>query len=190
MTASPEELLNQAVRTVRDSHLDPDSAGGAEALRFLLAGGRVHEAASGSSADQGPGPDLTAPDAAVAKWANLDVEAVRDRVEFGDDALVRLPVDRLPRAKADRQRVIALMKLAIDRVGYGLDDVSAQRVNAACSEYACVDQNISHNIAARGDLITRRGKRGAYLYRITQPGLQRARELMIELFEGDGELRV
>ncbi|HEX8066297.1 MAG TPA: hypothetical protein VF520_07210 [Thermoleophilaceae bacterium] len=116
---------------------------------------------------------------------------VKDVVEFTEsDVLLRLPTARLPRAKADRQRLITLLKLALDRVAFGLDEVSAHRINAACHEYACADQNLPHNVASRGDLVTRRGKRGSYVYRATQPGIERARALLVELFNDDTELRV
>jgi hypothetical protein len=127
----------------------------------------------------------------LARWLDVDPDRILDVIEPGDgEAAVRPPAARLPSTKADRQRVLTLLKLATDRVGYDTPEVRAQAVNALCTEYACADQNLPNNVAARGDLVTRRGRRGAHVYRATQPGLERARELFVELFAGEGILRV
>jgi hypothetical protein len=111
-------------------------------------------------------------------------------VEFeGDELTIRIPAGRLARSKADRQRVLALLTVATDRVAYGIQEVPASRVNAICDDYSCLDQNVPQNVA-RGGLLARRGKRGAYTYRATQPGLERAKTLLKELVEGDGALRL
>ena len=189
MTRDPRDVLRDAVAGVTELGVDPDSPGGAVALRFLL--DSEGAATTGVSGTAHASPGDSHPVERIARWVGTDVERILDVVEAGDGgATIRPPAARLPRSKADRQRVLTLLKLAVDRVGYDVPEVRAQTVNALCSEYACADQNLPNNVAARGDLVARRGKRGAYVYRATQPGLERAHELFVELFSGDGDLRV
>jgi hypothetical protein len=190
-----EQRLVEALETVRSVGLDPDSAGGSTALGFLLAD---QQASGAAEASQAPTPRTNAPDLVaedepavrLSSWAGVNVQRIEDVIEFGEqEAFLRVPSARLPRSKADRQRVLALLKLAVDRVGYRREEVAAAQINAACAEYSAMDQNLPHNLMARAGLITRRGKRGAYVYRATQPGMERAKHLMVELFDSEGELR-
>lgn len=192
MSPNREDALREAVDTLQRIGLDPDSPGGARALDFLLSEPELVDteppAASRSTSSRVEDQE---PDTKLADWVGIDHDRVRDVVEFGDgQALLRVGSSRLPKSKAEKQRVLTLLKLASDRIAYGAEEVSAQKVNAVCDDYNCADQNLPHNVAARGDLVTRRGKRGAYVYRATQPGAQRARELFSELLDGEGELRV
>jgi hypothetical protein len=188
------DRFHEAVAAVRELQVDPDSAGGAVLLTLLLKetgaapSRQVEESSVSASTDS---VDPAGHSARVADWSGIDLDRVDDILEFGDEqSLLRLPARRLPRSKADRQRVLVLLKLSVDRVAYDRADVPAKDVNAICLEYACLDQNLPNNVASRGDLATRRGSRGAYTYRATQPGLQRARELLQEVVNGDGELKV
>lgn len=194
MTEDRVAAVDRAVKAVRDLGVDPESAGGAVLLSHLL-----DQASSAPSTSSEPvlsaGADARvndqSPAALVAQWAGVDVERVEDVIEFDtDEALLRIPARRLARAKAERQRVLVLVKLAVERVAYDRAEVPASRVNATCAEYACLDQNLAQNVISRGDLATRRGRRGSYVYRATQPGIQTAKDLLRNLFTTDEELRV
>jgi hypothetical protein len=189
-----EDRVAAAVKAVRDLGVDPDSAGGAVLLAHLLQ--ETTQPLAGSSAPRSEGTSRVSavaegPAGTIAEWIGVDVARVEDVFEFdGDEALLRIPSRRLARAKADRQRVLVLIKLAVERVAYERSDVPASRVNATLTDYACMDQNLAQNVTSRGDLATRRGRRGAYFYRVTQPGIQIAKDLLLNLFNTDEELRV
>ena len=190
-----EEDLLEAIRTVREAGLDPDSPGGAAALAFLLRD-RSAEAELPSTTGSDGSISETSETALgkVAKWiGDVQEDALADRLDFDDaeGATPSIPSTRLGKGKADRQRTLALLKLAADRKGLGVEEVPVSQINALADEYSALDQNLPHNVAKRGELIARRGKRGAYSYRITRMGLERARELFQALVnEDEGELRV
>jgi hypothetical protein len=185
--------VEEALKAVRDLGLDPESPGGAVVLSHLLGQSSSHaprRADAGAAEQVVTDGEDEQPATLVAEWVGADVDRVEDVIEFtGDEPLLRIPSGRLPRGKADRQRALVLIRLAVERVAYDRTDVPASRINATCADYACMDQNLPHNVSSRGDLATRRGKRGAYVYRATQPGMQRARDLLRDLFESEEELR-
>jgi hypothetical protein len=194
MTAGREiRMVAKALAAVRELGLDPESPGGAVVLAHLLLQDSTvtpHAADDASEPASTPGAG-DQPAAKVAKWLGVDAERVEDVIELtADEALLRIPVRRLPKAKADRQRVLVVIKLAVERVAFERADVPASRINATCAEYACMDQNLPGNVASRGDLAARRGKRGAYSYRATQPGMERAKDLLRDLLDSEEELRV
>lgn len=180
------------MEAVRGVGLDPDSAGGAVALSYLLTGDtadRPEQPEHRRSDEPQFGPDEQDPAASVARWVGVDTATIKDHIEFAEaKGVPRPPNSRLPRSKADRQRVLTLLTLAVNRIGYGQEEVPSSEVNALAAEYASLDQNLPHNISQRGELITRRGKRGAFEYRATQPGLERARDLLRELVAGTEQL--
>ena len=180
------QTLDEALEAVTDRGLDPDSPGGAVALSYLL---QQNMQVSDESARLGPPNADDAdedPAATLASWAGASRESVMDVFEFADHG-VRLgaPSGRLPKSKAKRQRVLVLLKLAADRVAYGAQEVPASQINEIAAHYACLDQNLPQNVAGRSSLVTRRGTRGAFRYRITQMGLDRAKELISSLAAGD-----
>jgi hypothetical protein len=184
-------LLKAAVDDLRDLEVDPNSAGGAVALSFLLETQAPDSPVAGGSAKQADSALGGAPLERLSAWMKAEPTRVSDVIEVGDASATFKPhSSRLPRGKANRQRVLVLAQLAIARVGYEKQGLPASEVNALCSEYACLDQNLPHNVTTHGDFISRRGRRGSYVYRISEPGLQRAQEVLSELLEGDGEVRV
>jgi hypothetical protein len=190
-------MAKEAVAAVRGLDVDPDSPGGAEILKHLLNGPAIPSSSPTDSAFPGPSSDTTTasdpgePAKRLADWLGIDVERVEDVIEFtAEEAQLRIPAARLARAKADRQRVLVLIQLAVERIAYNRTEVRASRINATCADYGCMDQNLPNNVSSRGDLAARRGQRGSYAYRATQPGIQRARTLLQELFETQGELRL
>jgi len=195
--ANLREELKEALDSIRELGLDPDSPGGAAALSHLLQTGASGAPASGDRVDIATGEQshgdagADTPEARLAEWVGTDTARIRDIAQFDEDgALPTPPSGRLPRSKADRQRIITLLKLAFDRIGYGTEDVRASGVNAACSAFACLDQNLPNNILKLDTQVARRGKRGAFTYRATQQGMERARTLTRQLLDGTEELTV
>ncbi|HEX3910339.1 MAG TPA: hypothetical protein VHW67_06525 [Solirubrobacteraceae bacterium] len=197
MSDDRKRAVEEALQFLRSVDLNPESPGGAVVLEHLL------RASSPPPSTETEGPaaapsdqvrdldDSASPAARLARWIGTDIDRIEDVVEFtADEPLLRIPVARLPRAKAERQRSLVLLKLAVERVAYDRSDVPAGKINAMCADYACMDQNLPANVSSRGDLATRRGKRGTYFYRATQPGIQRAKALLEELFETEEELRI
>lgn len=188
--------LEEAIQAVRDAGLDPDGPGGAAALAFLLeSGGRAsgHPGAP-VAGEKGSAVATTTsgePAERLSRWLGSDADRIQDVIELGDDgSVLRIPAAQLPRSRADRQRILALLKLSVDRIAYEIESVSAAEIGAVCDDYGSVDQNLAQNLAARGDLITRRGKRGGYVYRATQPGLERARQLLGAVLDGEDRVRL
>jgi hypothetical protein len=189
MNAETMLTLRRAVEAVRETGLNPDSPGGAIALEHLL--GTARAVAPASDDDIGSPPPAAIDDAAaesppqrMATWAKTTPERLQDLVEFErDSGRITVSTARLPRAKADRQRVLSMLKLSLDRIGFERDATGARSVNALCDEFACADQNLPHNVTSWGDYISRRGSRGSYTYRLSQPGMERAQALWHGLAE-------
>lgn len=191
MNEEGSDELRRAIEAVRNLGLDPQTAGGAVALAHLLGETTVSGPARARPQTPPTPSDGDRAEARLADWARTDEDRIRDLVVLSDGRVsLTLSVARLPRSKADRQRLLTLLLLAVERVGLGVDETPARRVNDVCREYSCLDQNLAMHVASRGDLVTRRGKRGSYSYRVTQPGLQRAREVFAELVDGNDEVYV
>jgi hypothetical protein len=196
----PDELeaaLSRALAIVRGADLDPDKPAGTAALTILLErelagldhGPREHGSAGAPTRDESP--DAGSPVVKIAAWARLDQMQVADLVEFCDDeARPIISAARLPTSKARQQRVLGLLKLALDRVGYGHEEVETRRIYRLCEAYGIADQNIPHNLVSRNNLINRRGQRGAQTYRITIQGLDVARTTLLELVNGTDRLQI
>jgi hypothetical protein len=122
------------------------------------------------------------PSTLVASWLGSEEEAVQDYFHFGDQSVeLQIPSSQLPARKADRQRRLALLKLALERKGYEKSDVPGREINELCERYACLDQNLPKHLQDFENYISRRGKRGSYFYRLTQPGLEAARTELTNL---------
>jgi hypothetical protein len=190
------EALDRALESLRERDLDPESAGGAIALQFLLEpGGQAAPSPASSprsSAAPDPGTEASSgPVERLSRWVNASPEQIGDLFAVGDQSLgVHVPTSRLPGSKADRQRVLALLTIAAHRIAFEHDLVPASAVNRVVDDYAALDQNLPKNVATQSHLITRRGKRGSWRYRVTQPGLDRARELIMTLIETEDPVRL
>lgn len=188
----PEDVdrLDKALRAVRERELDPDSPAGAVLLEFLLRDrGAVSEPVERSSAQPVPPSTPTHATAAgkLASWADVSIDEIGDVFEIGDGgAIVSVSSGRLPTSKADRQRILILVKAAADRIAFGHELVSAKDVNSMVHHYAAFDQNVNKNLSHWSHLLARRGSRGAHSYRVTQPGLERAAEIVRFLVKEEG----
>jgi hypothetical protein len=125
------------------------------------------------------------PVAVVAGWLERPPEKLLDICEFSSDGVeIQLWHAQLPERKADCQRLLAMVKLGLERVGFEHELVSARDLNALCTKYGCLDQNMPQNLQKYQNHIVRRGQRGAYNYRLTHAGLQAARETIRGLIDG------
>lgn len=189
------EMLKKAVKDLKDAGIDPDSAAGGVALGYLLGpptpasptfppAGETLEGVHVTPTGEGPAEK-------IASRVGVSAPALRDRVEFDEDgARPQVRAAQLPQGTAERQRVLTLLKLTLDRLGVEVEEVPVSRLSALCDEYSALDQNFSTNLAKRDDLMSRRGKRGAFRYRATTPGLERGQELVRALVEGEAVLQV
>ena len=184
MSAEIREHLSDALQSARDivesAGLDVETRAGAAAFERVL--DRIlGESSSGSD---GP-PSLASPAVTgetsaasrIATWIGVSADKLEDLFEFGPDAAnVTLWHAQLPPSKADSQRLLSLLKLAVDRVGYERDETPAREINALCEHYGCLDQNLPAHLQNYRNFVSRRGRRGSFTYRITHPGLTEARE--------------
>lgn len=183
--------LKKARKLIEDAGFDPDSPSGVAALQEMLnrlappvpsepqqtAVPREEESSTGTLSDS--------PAARVATWLGVDIIPVQDIIEFDSEGSeLQLPMRTLPSGKLARQRVLGLIKLATDRVGYGKQEVSFREVNTLCDRYACLDQNLPSNLRNFENYVSMRGQRGSHTYRITQPGLEAAREQLLRIIGG------
>lgn len=194
MTAR-REILKKVVEDLKDAGIDPDSAAGGVALGYLLGTSTPASPTPPPAGETPEGVHATptgeTPDENIASRVGVSAPALRDRVEFAEDgARPKVRAAQLPQGTAERQRVLALLKLTLDRLGFEVEEVPVSQLSALCDEYSALDQNFSTNLAKRDDLISRRGKRGAFRYRVTTPGLERGEELVRALVEGEAVLQV
>lgn len=188
-TDSASTRLREAAKAVETAGIDLGSPAAATALEFVLssAPGRPPAAQGSKTATTPASPDgglEGAPADRVAASVGVDATALLDHFEFGEDhALVKVASARLPRSKAKQQRAIGFLKLAVDRFGYSRDEVPAADVNVACQDYNLVDQNLPSNLVGNGQLVSRRGQRGAFKYRLSRQGLDRSAEAIRHLVE-------
>jgi hypothetical protein len=182
---APGDVVKRAVDAVKEAGLDPDSDLGIamsrevfrELVREAPAGG---EAAATQGTQMSPG--ATDAEARLARWLDVPGERVRDVIALNPEgADLHIHSRSLPPSKRARQRLLGLLKLAIDRVAYERQEVPATEINAICERYAALDQNLPFALTHWKDYITRRGSRGAYTYRISQPGVDEARDVLLAL---------
>jgi hypothetical protein len=187
--------LDQALKSLRDRGIDPETAGGAVALEYLLEKPpswpeRPHLTAP----TVGPAErtsDAEDPVAGLVVWLQAAPDQITDIFDVSEtDMGIHVPTPRLPRSKADKQRVLALLYIAGERVAFAREVVPASGVNRVADRYGVLDQNLPKHIASHSHLITRRGKRGSWQYRVTQPGLEKAAELIKILIHQEGPVEL
>jgi hypothetical protein len=193
-----EEQLDKALAALRERKIDPGSAGGAVALEFLLG------TPSPASAALSPAPPASTPATptsgagaaeddepveTLAAWTEVNALRLADFFDFSEDRVhLTVPSGRLPRSKADRQRIITLLMLAADRKALGTERTHADPIIATLHDYAAFDQNMGGNLNKISNEITRSGRPKDYVYKITQPGLEHAKQLIRQLVTNEEAL--
>jgi hypothetical protein len=202
----PEEqaAVDAALGIVREAGLEPDSPAGVAVLRELLPH-LLASAGQGAGAEEGrgsgprTGPSPSTPSVAlddgplekVARWARADANQIADLIEFSDEgAQPSLSPAQLPATKAKQQRLLAMLKLATDRIAYEREEVETRDIYRLCDAYGIADQNIAQNLINRGNYVTRRGQRGARTYRVTVQGLEVAKKALVELASANGRVEI
>lgn len=195
MPADPREAVDAALAIVREAELDADSPSGVAVLSALL--NHLLAAPATTAPPPGDPADVSAargdsPVAKVAAWARVDIDQILDFVHFAEegDARPTIPAARLPSTKAKQQRVLAVLKLALDRVAYGQEDASTRTIYRFLDDYGIADQNVVQNLIGRGNLVTRRGQRASASYRLTVQGVETAKAVLVELVRGGSIVEV
>lgn len=196
--ADREEQLDKALAALREREIDPSSAGGAVALEFLLgtsspASAAPFQAPPGSTWGTPTSGAGTAEDdepvETLAAWSEVNAMRLADFFDFSEDRVhLTVPSGRLPRSKADRQRIITLLMLAADRKALGTVRTRADPIIATLHDYAAFDQNMGGNLNKISNEITRSGRPKDYVYKITQPGLEHAKQLIRQLVTNEEAL--
>jgi len=189
-----EEQLDKALAALRKRKIDPGSAGGAVALEFLLRTPSPASPAPPASTPTTPTSSASAaeddePVEALAAWTEVNALRLADFFDFSEDRVhLTVPSGRLPRSKADRQRIITLLMLAADRKALGTERTHADPIIATLHDYAAFDQNMGGNLNKISNEITRSGRPKDYVYKITQPGLEHAKQLIRQLVANEEAL--
>lgn len=188
MTISSDRVraLREAIDVLKELRIGLEMPASGPALSFLLSANLAvrNETLSGSSPGADTSRDETPePLTRAVEWTGAKAEALLDLVQFGDNGVA--PViyhGRLPKGKAERQRILAALKLGLDKVAYGIDQLNARVLNEICARYECVDQNLPTNLQKSG-IANRTGARGSYVYKLTLKGQDLAREAILTLVE-------
>jgi hypothetical protein len=182
--------LDDALEALRDRGIDPESAGGAVALTHLLSEAPAPSSPQAVTPTGALVPVGNAGESAtaLAEWGGVSRDEILDIFEFDDESIgIGLSSGRLPSSKAECQRALVVLKLAAERIAGGREVVPASEINEIVSHYGVFDQNLASNVSIKTNMVARRGKRGSWKYRITQPGLDRAR-IMISTLAGGEDL--
>jgi hypothetical protein len=178
--------IQEAKEAVEASGLDLDSPAGVATLRVLLerslsvTSPSEPEASSVSDAIEGPRER-------IASELGVEPQVLDDYMTLGDEeSRPELRPRLLPRGRAEQQRRLAIIKLALDRFGYGIDEVPVRSVMEVCEYHRCRDKNLARNLESYDDYIVRRGSGSSAVFRLTREGLDFAREVLRDLLGRDG----
>lgn len=140
-------------------------------------GSNVPATPSGSGAQVPVAPGRVAgkgdgPAAKVAAWIGTNEDVVGEVFEFGDTAAtVRLAHSLLPKKIADAQRLLAHLKLSVEKIGYDADEVTAKGMIEMFDDHGCKDGNAAKNLKASGYIIPKGGKGTMKSYKLRYSGL-------------------
>lgn len=120
----------------------------------------------------------------VARHIKLeDVRLVEDSIHWGDGRLeITLARDTFGEAKAEAQRQAALIVVAATEALTD-DWVPIDSIRETCQDLKIYDRNLATNLRGLENAIRVRGSGGDLKYRLTAPGLDRARQLITARFE-------
>lgn len=120
-------------------------------------------------------PIQSKPDSAPAKvaaWTGVSEEVLSEVFEFGDTAVtVRLSHNLLPKKISDAQRLLAQLKLSVDKIGYEADEVPAKELIDMFDDHGCKDGNVAKNLKASEYIISKGGKGTMKTYKLRYSGI-------------------
>lgn len=129
---------------------------------------------STATAEASPLPQ-SKPDSAPAKvaaWTGVSENVLSEIFEFGDTAVtIRLSHNLLPKKVSDAQRLLAQLKLSVDKIGYDIDDVPAKDLIDMFDDHGCKDGNVAKNLKASEYIISKGGKGTMKTYRLRYSGI-------------------
>lgn len=193
-------VVQLTLEVMREAHIDPASDLGAAAFPVILSALLPAPTPVATGGEELSGPPIRIPRAGsdetveapakplerAAAWLNVGPARLGDLVEFDDESLViHLASHRLPSSRAERQRVLAYAYLGLARIGLQREDVESTSLNDVIDAYGTLDQNVWANLQGATGSFGRRGQRGSYTYRLTLPGLDKAREIILEHLSAD-----
>lgn len=119
-------------------------------------------------------PKTGSPQEKACAWLGTDLSHIEEVFEFQDnEAQVHISPSALPKRSSEAQKQIALYKLAIDKMAYGVDEVPARAIIELCDEHSCKDGNLAKNIKSSEYIVTKSGKKGTMkTYKIKHSGVQ------------------
>ncbi len=130
---------------------------------------------SSAGAPNATAPTHSKPDSAPAKvaaWTGVSEDALSEVFEFGDTAVtVRLSHNLLPKKVSDAQRLLAQLKLSVDKIGYDIDDVPAKDLIDMFDDHGCKDGNVAKNLKASEYIISKGGKGTMKTYKLRYSGI-------------------
>lgn len=130
---------------------------------------QVSSAASATTST--PSKPDSAP-AKVAAWTGVGEDVLSEVFEFGDTAVtVRLSHNLLPKKVSDAQRLLAQLKLSVDKIGYDIDDVPAKDLIDMFDYHNCKDGNVAKNLKASEYIISKGGKGTMKTYKLRYSGI-------------------
>jgi len=122
-----------------------------------------------------PQPSQSKPDSAPAKvaaWTGVSEDVLSEVFEFGDSAVtVRLSHNLLPKKVSDAQRLLAQLKLSVDKIGYDADEVAAKDLIDMFDDHGCKDGNVAKNLKASDYIISKGGKGTMKTYKLRYSGI-------------------
>jgi hypothetical protein len=122
-----------------------------------------------------PGAKGDTPAAKVATWVGIEEDALSEIFEFSDNGVaIHLPHTILPTKAADAQRLLAHMKLSVDRIGYDADEVSSKDLITIFDDHGCKDANLAKNLKASEYIISKGGKGAMKSYKLRYTGMSAA----------------
>lgn len=124
-----------------------------------------------------PAGKAGSPTAKVAAWVGIDEDALSEIFEFGDYSVaVHLPHTVLPKKAADAQRLLAHLKLSVDKIGYDIDEVSSKDLISMFDDHGCKDANLAKNLKADEYIISKGGKGTMKSYKLRYTGMSASQE--------------
>jgi hypothetical protein len=119
-----------------------------------------------------PAAKAGSPAAKVAAWVGIDEDALSEIFEFGDSSVaVHLPHTVLPKKAADAQRLLAHLKLSVDKIGYDIDEVASKELISMFDDHGCKDANLAKNLKADEYIISKGGKGTMKSYKLRYTGM-------------------
>jgi len=152
-------------------------------LTHLLQGGasqvtgstpKAHGTTTVTPSTEGSGSPLDK----ISSWLEVSPQLVSEVLDLdGDSAELKIPTSKIPSKVADAQRFLVLIKLAADKIGFGLKTIPARTLVSLCRNYSCADGNFAANIKDYDDFIGSKGARGKMkTYELRLKGVEKARD--------------